>query len=161
MEIKVIRKQESSELYHHGVKGMKWGVRRYQNKDGSLTAAGKKRHNQMDSDAESLSDSMYSYAKKVNRANSLIDAGKRNSHEYLVAEESVRKASHTVQKVISELDKKYVNINAIPEFDNDGYTIKYVKTTMTKLDDLGRVERQSTRYRPVDNDYLPDKIYKN
>ena len=31
------------ELYHHGTKGMKWGVRRYQNKDGSLTAAGKKR----------------------------------------------------------------------------------------------------------------------
>lgn len=31
------------ELYHHGVKGMKWGVRRYQNKDGSLTTAGKKR----------------------------------------------------------------------------------------------------------------------
>ena len=30
-------------LYHHGVKGMKWGVRRYQNKDGSLTDAGKKR----------------------------------------------------------------------------------------------------------------------
>lgn len=32
-----------NELYHHGVKGMKWGVRRYQNKDGSLTSAGKKR----------------------------------------------------------------------------------------------------------------------
>lgn len=30
-------------LYHHGVKGMKWGVRRYQNQDGSLTAAGKKK----------------------------------------------------------------------------------------------------------------------
>ena len=33
----------TSELYHHGVKGMKWGVRRYQNADGSLTEAGKKR----------------------------------------------------------------------------------------------------------------------
>ena len=30
------------ELYHWGVKGMKWGVRRYQNKDGTLTAEGKK-----------------------------------------------------------------------------------------------------------------------
>lgn len=31
------------ELTHYGVKGQKWGVRRYQNKDGSLTPAGKKR----------------------------------------------------------------------------------------------------------------------
>lgn len=30
-------------LYHYGIKGQRWGVRRYQNKDGSLTPAGKKR----------------------------------------------------------------------------------------------------------------------
>lgn len=34
----------SSELHHHGVKGMKWGVRRFQNKNCSLTSAGKKRY---------------------------------------------------------------------------------------------------------------------
>lgn len=33
-----------NELYHHGKKGMKWGVRLYQNKDGSLTELGKRRY---------------------------------------------------------------------------------------------------------------------
>lgn len=35
-----------NELTHWGIKGMKWGIRRYQNKDGTLTPAGKKRYNQ-------------------------------------------------------------------------------------------------------------------
>lgn len=35
-----------SELYHHGILGQKWGVRRYQNEDGSYTNAGKERRKQ-------------------------------------------------------------------------------------------------------------------
>ena len=39
----------SNELYHHGIRGQKWGVRRFQNKDGTLTPAGR-RHQSEDSD---------------------------------------------------------------------------------------------------------------
>lgn len=45
MEVRRIR---DDELQHHGVKGQRWGVRRYQNADGSLTAAGKKRYYKAD-----------------------------------------------------------------------------------------------------------------
>lgn len=36
-------------IAHHGIKGQKWGVRRFQNEDGSLTKAGKERYNEQNS----------------------------------------------------------------------------------------------------------------
>lgn len=41
----ILTYDDSNELYHHGIKGMKWGIRRYQNYDGSYTQKGLDRYN--------------------------------------------------------------------------------------------------------------------
>lgn len=77
----------SDELAHHGIKGMKWGVRRYQNSDGSLTAAGRKRYSDSDGSLSAIGKMRQnSYENKLNRNirrqtiedNKLLDTRSKN-----------------------------------------------------------------------------------
>lgn len=57
---------ETYEIVHSGVKGMRWGVRRYQNKDGSLTAAGRKRYGSSKEEAMKARAKAKAKAEKAN-----------------------------------------------------------------------------------------------
>lgn len=57
-----------SDLRHHGIKGQKWGIRRFQNKDGSLTPAGKKRYDESDEEREKKEKSKKTKAKVATAA---------------------------------------------------------------------------------------------
>lgn len=63
------------EIYHAGIKGMKWGVRRYQNTDGSLTELGKKRYardaREKKYDKQDSSGTYYKVSGKKNRREDL------------------------------------------------------------------------------------------
>lgn len=76
----------SNELYHHGILGMHWGVRRYQNKDGSLTEEGKKRYYNADGSLTREGNKAYNndiktLAKNFNDTNKYLE--RRDSSEYI------------------------------------------------------------------------------
>lgn len=56
-------------LAHYGIKGQKWGIRRFQNEDGSLTDEGKRRYKVAESDTWKKSESKWLSDDELNRRN--------------------------------------------------------------------------------------------
>lgn len=93
--------QEATRNYleHHGVPGQKWGVRRYQNADGSLTEKGKKRLRKWDQYTEKTRD------KKIAKVNKKLAKAKAGSEK----EANLKKAAKFLEKdkqIYSKLSSK-------------------------------------------------------
>lgn len=109
-----------SELYHHGIKGQKWGERRYQNEDGTLTEAGKRRYarrstrelNKLEEEKSALLDRSI---RAENAANRKLFNNDKKRFENKVKADLLKGGARAVQEQIDSTIKK---------LDSEGFDVK-------------------------------------
>lgn len=161
----------NDELYHYGILGMKWGVRRYQKKDGTLTNSGKKRY---DKEMERLK-AEEKIIKNKNRTQSKLEKleAKRKSVEELKKnsnkpkEKSVKEYSDAeLREIVNrlQLEKQYKDLS--PKQVSIGKTVvnRIVKNVVVPAaEEMGKqvvkslMTKEINKY--IDNDDL--KVFTN
>lgn len=137
----------STYLMHHGVKGMKWGVRRYQNEDGTLTEAGKKRYN-----SDFTAKDEKNFALKNTNAKSYERALNRMDQAY--ADSYARKTMYNkaaqkhMDKMLNRAKKIGYDISNDPKNSTDK---KLRKESAKFLDNLARGAAQIKRMQNIES----------
>lgn len=140
----------SDELCHHGILGQKWGVRRYQNPDGSLTPEGKKRY--LKSDAGRFSDKgqrlLIKDAERTLKESNGVRYGVNGAIKKM-QERLVENFSDTLRMEISAIEDEYNKYN-----DYDGSMPGIVGRTIA----LRKEYEESDEYRKIENEAIDEAI---
>lgn len=142
----------SSELYHHGIIGQKWGVRRFQNPDGSLTDAGKKRY--LNSDG-SPKEKKVPFLKAVNQYKRTQDLYQAHDEYKMALEDGDEKRANAWKKKLDKLtsikEKEWNEEKRKPGIDWNKYD---------ENEEISNLEKELNMYHPerygVNGAKIPD-----
>ena len=145
-----------NELYHYGVKGMKWGVRRYENSGGSYTKAGVKRFNKsaaMYDDAKTLYKEMKKNRKQKGNSFDMDVAtpdGAKATIKVKDAKQSMKTAKQAMKdsKMQMKKDYKHLKQDKLADQGKDLYSRGYriSDNAGTKMISLGSAGATATGY---------------
>lgn len=131
-----------SELYHHGVKGMRWGVRRYQNYDGSYTRKGMEHYRKAESD---YNESRESYKK--------AKADYKSARKTFASDFNGDKSDKSSDKILSS-KKKYKEAKANMKEAQRVLSLKYDQLKRDKAGDKGKKLYQSGKTITSNNELI-------
>lgn len=119
-----------SDLQHHGIEGQKWGVRRFQNSDGSLTAAGRKRYST--DDYKNTLDTVKRADKTLNTVKKAINEADAKSYEKKVKYELSKMSDKELQQAVNRLnmEERYSQVM------NQRYRLEQGESRVNKILDV-------------------------
>lgn len=118
--------RQNNEFYHFGIPGQQWGVRRFQNKDGSLTAQGEERYKKGDF-SRSVSNLRKEIAevKRSNAEEKLNMRYRRRTRKWIGVHSAKGLVSIALaeRKLINALAKYGEDYNVVYDSENDRYRV--------------------------------------